>query len=275
MKYRKVLIALIAVFLLMLNTPVFAGEIKPQDSIQIDPAVSAAAGATEPAREPVLPVPEPILEPDYKIQIEPPLVDRGPVDPNQSVTCQGPDQMNSIPEIQSYIEANLSDIFASLHIDYDASGREKIVLSFTEEVSPKHKEAILALADDPEAVVFRLVDFTEKQLLAKQAEINAAWNSLLAEGIKVHYTGINVFINRVEVGIEPFTEENVARIHELFGSEMVKVLEGQEIRALAMENGVEPVMAPENDSAQSVPEKPGFFQRIVQFFKSIFSWLIK
>jgi len=274
MKYRKVLIALIAVFLLMLNTPVFAGEIKPQDSIQIDPAVSAAAGATEPAREPVLPVPEPILEPDYKIQIEPPLVDRGPVDPNQSVSSQGPDQMNSIPEIQSYIKENIPDIFASLHIEYDANGRQIIVLSFADEVSPQHKEAILALAEDPELIVFRLVDFSERQLLAKQAEIDAARNRLLTEGITIHHTGVNVFINRVEVGIEPYNEESIARIHELFGDEMVNVVEGREIYPLASADS-ELVMALEVDSAESAPEKLGFFQRIVQFFKSIFGWLIK
>ena len=256
MKTSKVLITLIVVFLLTLSPPVFAGEIKPQDSIQIDP------------------VPEPILEPDLKSQ-EPQIIDRGLVDPNQSVSSDGPDEMNAIPEIQSYIYSNIPDIFASLHIEYDKNDRPILILSFTEEVAPKHKEAILALATNPELIVFRLVDFTEQQLLAKQAEVDAAWDRLLAEGIKVHHTSVNVFINRVEIGIEPFNNENIAKIHEAFGSEMIEVVEGQEIHLLASADGAEAFTALEGASEQAASENIGFFQRIAQFFKNIFSWLIK
>lgn len=137
-----------------------------------------------------------------------------------------------------------------MHIDSDDNGREKVILSFAAEVSPSHKEAILALADNPDLIVFRLVNFTEQQLAEKQREVSLAWDSLKEEGITIHHTGVNVFINKVEVGVEP---------------------------APAPEGAVEDSISQNNLALDTNEdsEKSGLFQRIASFFKSIFSWLVK
>ncbi|HHV65404.1 MAG TPA: hypothetical protein GXX46_10090 [Peptococcaceae bacterium] len=284
MKSCKLLIALNVIFLFVLSLPVLAAEQTepqrgPNRTPQLDPAITAEPAAL-PAIEPVKPVPEPRMTPK---------IDRGPVDPDQPVSSQAPDYRNSIPAIQAYIDENLRDIFASLHIDRNAKGQEIVVLSFAAEVSPKHKQAILALAENPELIEFRLVNFTEKELMAKQREISAAWDSFNAEGIKIHTVGINVFINKVEVGIEPYNENTIAKIHQAFGNDMVEVVQGYEVHLLAQPDGAEPAIAPDaaggGSLAQDSPAqenyaldgdakpKMSFFQRIIQFFKSIFSWV--
>ena len=242
MKFHKLLITLLIVFLFIFNVPVYAAD---------------------------------------------KVIDRGLVDPDQPVSSQAPDYINSIDDIQAYIYENIRDSFASLHIDRDNKGQEIVVLSFASELSPSHKQAIQALADNPELIVFRLVDFTEQQLAEKQREISLAWDSFEGEGIKIHHTGVNVFNNRVEIGIEPFNKESIAKIHKAFGSEMVEVVEGHEIHLLAQPDGAEPALAPEGAAVDSIAqdnialdadsnsEKVGFFQRIAAFFKSIFSWFIK
>lgn len=285
MKLCKLLIALSVIFLFVLSLPALAADQtepqrEPYRTPQLYPAVTA-----EPAREPAIePAIEPVPEPQLKTQI----VDRGLVDPDQPVSSQAPDYKNSIPEIQNYIDENLRDIFASLHIERNDKGQEIVVLSFATEVSPNHKQAILALAENPELIDFRLVDFTEQELMAKQREIGAAWDSFSAEGIKIHTIGINVFINRVEVGIEPYNEDTIAKIHQAFGSEMVEVVQGYEVQLLAQADGAEPALAPDAAGAGSLAQDSvaqenyaldadaktqiGFFQRIIQFFKAIFSW---
>jgi hypothetical protein len=285
MKSCKMLIALSVIFLFVLSIPALAADqTEPQREPNRTPQLYPA-GTPEPAREPaILPAIEPVPEP----QLKPQIVDRGQVDPDQPVSNQAPDYKNSIPEIQTYINENLRDIFASLHIDRDGKGQEIVVLSFASEVSPQDKRAILALAENPELIDFRLVDYTEQELMAKQREITAAWDSLNAEGIKIHTTGINVFINKVEVGIEPYNEDTIAKIHQAFGSEMVEVVQGYEVQLLAQADGAEPALAPDAAGGGSFGQDSlaqenyaldadakteiGFFQRIAQFFKAIFSW---
>lgn len=271
MKLKKMLINLLIVSLLFLSAPVYAA-----DKIELKAEPEAAL-----AIEPII---EPMIVTDKGSQLEPQMVDKGLVNPDQPVSSQAPDYKNSIDDIQTYIYENLGETFASLHIDRDDKGRERVILSFVAEVSPSHKEAIKAIADNPELIVFHLVDFTEQQLAEKQKEIDSAWESLKTEGIKIHQTGVNVFINRVEIGIEPYNKDSIAKIHEFFGSEMVEVVEGHEVHLLA--DGAEPALAPEGAAEESISqdnfaldasatdEKIGFFQRIALFFKAIFSRIV-
>jgi len=207
---------------------------------------------------------------------EPILVDNGrqlPTSDEKGSELDAPDYKNSIGEIQEYINENIhEDIYASLHIDSDKDGNEIVVLSFTQEIIGNQKDDILALADNPSLIVFRIVDFSEKELSLKQREIDESWDSLNREGIRVYHTGINIFTNRVEIGVDPYNEETTTKIYQAFGSEMVDVVQGYEVNLLgdiANENTMEA------SSEVEVEDGPNFFQRIINFFKSVFNRILK
>lgn len=120
-------------------------------------------------------------------RVKPGLVDNGKDQPISDRMPPGnePDYKSSIVEIQAYISENIhEDSYASLHIDRNENGKEVVVLSFTKAIETSHKNNILALADDPDLIVFRTVDFSEKELMQKQREIDGSWNSLIDEGLK-------------------------------------------------------------------------------------------
>lgn len=209
-----------------------------------------------------LPSPKPLLIDDGR---QPPISD-GP-----GSGLEAPDYKNSIGEIQAYINENISDdIYASLHIDRDTEGKEIVVLSFTQAIQGSQKEDILALADNPSLIVFRIVDYSEQELTKKQREIDESWDSLDAEGIKVHHTGINVFVNRVEIGVEPYNEDTITKLHQAFGSEMIDVVQGYEVQLLGDMNGDARMEATNEVVADN---SLNLFQRVVNFFKSLFNWM--
>lgn len=197
------------------------------------------------------------------------ILDRSPSGPDTPVDCP-----NNLLDIQAYINENLQDIFASLHLE-DQNG-QKIVLSFSEEIEKSQKDELLALAEDPSALVFRTVDYCENDLNQKMAEINQLWSSLESEGIKIYHTAINVFINRVEIGIDPFNEDTVLKVEQAFGSDMIKVVQGHQAQLLS--NNAE-LMITEDDAAAvdaaAVSGKSGFLQRLVNFFKSLFKGIFQ
>jgi hypothetical protein len=192
------------------------------------------------------------------------ILDRHPSGPDTPV-----DYPNNLQKIESYVRENLQDIFASLHLE-DQDGR-RIVLSFCKEIENSQKDEILALADDPSALVFRVVDYSENDLNQKMAEINQLWNSLESEGINIYHAGINVFINRVEIGIDPFNENTVRKVEQAFGSDMIKVVQGHQAQLLG--NNAELMI--EEDGAQAVSDNPGFFRRLVNFIKSLFKGIFQ
>ena len=207
---------------------------------------------------------------------EPVLVDDGrqlPTSDGKGSELDAPDYKNSIGEIQGYIYENIhEDIYASLHIDRDKDGNEIVVLSFTQEIIGDQKDDILALADNPSLIVFRTVEFSEKELTLKQREIDESWDSLNREGIRVYHTGINVFTNRVEIGVDPYNEETITKIYQAFGSEMIDVVQGYEVNLLG-DIANETTM--EVSSEVEVADSPNLFQRIVNFFKSIAKRILK
>ncbi|MBU9720082.1 MULTISPECIES: hypothetical protein [Bacillaceae] len=187
--------------------------------------------------------------------------------------------------------------FASLHLDYEQNPAGTIILSFTVEPSDEVKKEIEALvADDPGDVAFRVVPYTEKELMEKQREIDHAVfeeNVLEDKGISVYYTSPDIINSRVEVGISPFNEETVAVIHELFGDEMVEVVEGQQPQLLIGDDAIgnkemavveDPVLQDALDDEVEIQimssdseldvmdsgEEPGFFARIWNWFIGLF-----
>lgn len=225
-------------------------------------SITLPAGADEPTGV------EPKSEPD--------LIDDGrqlPISDGTGSGLEPPDYKNSIREIQAYINENISDdIYASLHIDRDTEGKEIVVLSFTQAIQGSQKDDILSLADNPSIIDFRIVDYSEKELTKKQREIADSWDGLGAEGIKIYHTGINVFTNRVEIGVDPYNEDTITKLHQAFGSEMIDVVQGYEVQLLGDMNDAARMEATNEVVADN---SPNLFQRIVNFFKSVFDWILK
>lgn len=130
-------------------------------------------------------------------------------------------------------------IFASLHIDREEHLSGVIVLSFTKELSADVKKEILALVEDPAKVEFRVVQYTEEQLMKKQKEIDTAVfeNEVFkGEEVSVYHTSSDIINNKVEVGISPYNDATKQLIFDHFGSEMVTVVEGQQMDLLTLED---------------------------------------
>lgn len=181
-----------------------------------------------------------------------------------------------IQEMMDYIKQNINkDIFASLHIDREEKAIGIIVLSFTEELRDVDKHALEALAEESVEVRFRVVDYSERELLEKQAEVDSDLSRFEDLGITIYHTGVNVFINRVEIGISPFTEENANIIYQYFGDEKIYVVEGHEIQLLfAIELDEEASVNTAFISSEEDKKDLNFFQRFVKrvmdFFENLF-----
>lgn len=206
-----------------------------------------------------------------------------------------------VEKVQQYAAEQISpDIFASVHIDWE--NREPvIVLSVTQPLSEKQEKELKALAGK-EKLEIRQVDFSEKELLQKQQEIDV--QAFEDQGVKIWHTGINVWTNRVEVGIEPFNEQTAQLVYDKYGHEMITVVEGHQAVLLAADlpvsqdgqlvvdqHGDEIVARlPEPDASNAGPvaylpepvapeekefiaDQPSFFQRVWQAVTSWFRGL--
>ncbi|MEW6698737.1 MAG: hypothetical protein AB1341_15590 [Bacillota bacterium] len=196
------------------------------------------------------------------------------------------DFINFSMDLQSYLEQNnFGDVFASMHIDREQNGSEIMILSFTKELTRDKQDEIRALASNPDSILFRVVKYSEKELAQKQMEIDQAWKALEKEGIKIFHSGVNVFINKVEVGIGPYNENSAEKVYQRFGRDMIQVIEGHEAKLLPM-SGIksDAIVLPDgmdikNETAETMgtapEEKMGLYQRILQFFETILGWFKK
>ncbi|OEF97420.1 hypothetical protein [Desulfuribacillus alkaliarsenatis] len=289
-KAKTVALAVTASLVVVAATPV-APAFAMTGSEGLDRSVQYQVESAKPggAGQDAVILPAPII--DQQVDIKRELIENGydrPVSdrpaPDRPVTSfdDGNIGSNTINQIQDYIKENIDyEIFASLHIDWDLHAKGAIVLAFTEELTKAQQADILNLVDDPDLVKFRVVEYSEKTLRSKQYEIDQQWAALEADGIKVRTTGVSVYTNKVEVAIEPYNEQTNAKVYEMFGSDMVEVVEGFEIQILGAE---EPTIDADvaitaeagNDtlrtvSAEDEKAKEGFFRRIISFFKNLFS----
>lgn len=166
----------------------------------------------------------------------------------------------TISKIQAYIDEHVPDTFASLHIDREENPSGKVVLSFTEEISPEVKEEIKALANDPDEVSFRLVPYTEDELLLKQSEVDKAIfgdKVFQDERFSVSHTSTDIINHKVEIGILPFNEEAAQQVKDYFGDEMIQVVAGHEAQTLTEEKA-------EDD------ENTGFWTKFLSFLSNLF-----
>ncbi|UCZ52443.1 hypothetical protein LGQ02_16605 [Bacillus shivajii] len=171
-----------------------------------------------------------------------------------------------IEALRNYIFEQIDDdVFASLHIDREQRDLGVIVLSFTEEINDEHKEQLKSLAEDPAELVFRIVDYTEDELIEKQREIDL--NAFEADGIEIHYTSVDVVGNTVEVGISPFNETNRQMIYDHHGSDMVNVVAGEKVMPF---NEGESIVV-EDQLVEKDVQNQNFFQSLFQSIRSWFS----
>lgn len=182
----------------------------------------------------------------------------------------------AIEKIREYIAQNVdSGTFSSLHIDRE-NPLGVIVLSFTKEISPQMQEEIEALAEKPAEVSFRVVKYTEEQLMAKQKEIDEAvfeQEVFKKDGFMVYHTSTDIINNKVEVGISPFNEQTAQIVYDKFGSDMVQVVEGHEVQLENAEDSaqeVEAVIMHATEEPQEQPQDKGFFAKIWTWFVGLF-----
>lgn len=180
-----------------------------------------------------------------------------------------------IEGIHRYVSNKLEPgTFASLHIDREEHLSGVIVLSFTNELTAEMKDEIRALVEKPEKVEFRVVKYTEDQLMKKQQEIDIAIfeNEVFKdEGISVYHTSSDIINNKVEVGISPFNDTTTQLILDQFGDEMVTVVEGQQMELQTTQNSP-PVIDGEDHTVTTLNiEDEGKQQGI---FAKFWNWLV-
>ncbi|MUK89379.1 hypothetical protein GMD78_13505 [Ornithinibacillus sp. L9] len=180
-----------------------------------------------------------------------------------------PNHTEVVLTINDYIENNIdSNVFASLHIDREQRDLGVIVLSFTEEISAEHKSHIEGLLDEHAEIEFRTVDYTEEELIKKQQEIDLL--ELENEGISVVHTGVDVIANKVEVGIDPYNDEEAAVIYEKYGDEMITVVEGKQATILNGDNRAETEVN-DVEIVEESEEDKNWFLKIVTSISNWFS----
>lgn len=183
----------------------------------------------------------------------------------------------TIEKIRNYITKNVDDAtFASLHIDRDDQPLGIIVLSFTKEISLDMKKEIEALVEEPAMVSFRVVEYTEDQLMEKQREIDLAIfekDVLKNEGITVYHTRTDIINNKVEIGISPFNDTTAQSVYDKFETDMISVVEGHEVQLLTGElksdiqeadHSVVPI------SIEDEGQHKGFLSKILEWIMQLF-----
>jgi hypothetical protein len=125
--------------------------------------------------------------------------------------------------------------------------------------------------DAPVTVQIQQVN-NEDQLTQKQSEIdqyvfekNA--KDFADKGITVTHTG--VIGDSVEVGITPFNEDNAKYVYDIFGKDMVNVVEGMQAVPLMMQS-TPPEVTMQITSAPVDKETSSF----TTFFDNIWEWIV-
>ncbi|MCE7792917.1 hypothetical protein K8O68_10870 [Salipaludibacillus sp. CUR1] len=174
-----------------------------------------------------------------------------------------PNHTEVMEDVTAYIKENADEHFAGRFIDRKERELGVLVFLFTEPLAEEHEENIYDLVEDPAEIEIRIVDYTEEDLLDKQAEIDAGGFNY--NDFSIEHTAVSVTDTHVEVGINPYTEENAAVIYEEFGEELVHVVEGAAAYTMndVNETGMSTASEVENGELN-------FFQRIAAWFRGLF-----
>lgn len=151
-----------------------------------------------------------------------------------------PNHTEAVEKLRRYVEEHFSDgEFASLHISREERKLGTIILSFTSMPSEAQQEEMRALVEEPAQVEFREAAFTEEQLTSKQQEVDQAIfeEKRFEDQFQVHSTSVDIINNRVQIGINERTEENIQTLEDAFGREWIEVVETEAPQTFDEETG--------------------------------------
>ncbi|MEB1808602.1 MAG: hypothetical protein LPK26_15140 [Bacillaceae bacterium] len=179
----------------------------------------------------------------------------------------------SIEKVQDYIRKHIGrEWFASLHIDRDEDPLGTIVLSLTEVLPLNMQEDLLSLVEPPTKLSFRVVTYTEDELMEKQKQVDQAVfhdKVFEVEGINVYYTTPNILNNKVEIGLAPLNEHTTQLVYNYFGSDMISVVEANDVQLLTEDTISTKGKTPYSEKDQD--KKDGIFSSIWNWFRGLFT----
>lgn len=194
------------------------------------------------------------------------------------------DPLAGAAAIESYAREHLAGTFGGLYLADTADKGSTLIVAFTEAPSPEHEQKMRELAG-PLAIDFRLVDYSLAELNEKQSEIGAQMQELEQQGVEIAYFGVDVMANRVTVAVTGDVHRAEEILFERFGGDMIEVVVGERPQLLPANGEAEsqvsdvPQEAPGDVIQQSSSAgdanagKVGFFQRILEWFRSLWSRL--
>ena len=119
-------------------------------------------------------------------------------------------------------------VSASLLIISNTAAKEEgnVTNEQLNEWEEEDEEEIQELTDDEAEVDIRTVEHTEEDLQEKQAAIDE--EGFEYEDFSIVRSGTDLSEMHVEVGIDPYSENNASKIYGQFGDEIVHVVEGEQ-----------------------------------------------
>ena len=173
-----------------------------------------------------------------------------------------PNHMEVMEDLHDYVEEHLEEDFAGRYINREERDLGVIVYLFTKMPDEEHVNAMEDLLDENAELSIETAELTEEELNSIQQEIDNAGFSY--GDFEITHTAITIQHTAVEVGIEPYSEENAQMIYDAFGSDYVNVVEGEQ--AETMDDDGE---ADVNSNAVQ-EERQNLFNRIIDWFRNLF-----
>ena len=171
-----------------------------------------------------------------------------------------PNHMEVMEDLHDYVEEHLEEDFAGRYIDREERDLGVIVYLFTEMPDDEHVNAMEDLLDENAELSIETAEMTEDELNSIQQEIdNAGFNY---GNFEITHTASMIQDTTVEVGIEPYSDENAQVIYDEFGTDYVTVVEGEEAT-----NDMGEDNAP---SGAVQEERQNLFNRIIDWFRNLF-----
>ncbi|WP_017473422.1 hypothetical protein [Amphibacillus jilinensis] len=185
-------------------------------------------------------------------------------------TIDDPNQ-EKLEDIQSYIDSHLAEAFETMYLDWTEDDQNIYTFLFSKPLSENDLDELSNLSGDALAQ-FLEIDYTQKDLDEKQAEIEAA--GFEYSDFSINFVGTDIRNGVVNVGIVPYTEEHAAQLYQQFGEEFVHVEQGDAFSILPMVDDQEGEDVETTTSSVEEPaeQQLNWFQRIWQTVSSWWPW---
>ncbi|WP_163538356.1 hypothetical protein [Gracilibacillus sp. YIM 98692] len=184
-----------------------------------------------------------------------------------------PNHHEARDSVLDYISEHLSETYAGMYIDREQRDLGVMVFLFTEPVAEHHTQEMQGLIQGPAEIEFKEVAYTEEELRDKQKKIDS--NGFEYEAFTITHTGVDIKNTIVEIGIDPYTEENAQTLYDQFGEEQIEIVEGKPVTTLEMETTSTDVNEEEDDKREGTDtieeNQPNFLGKVLQVIKNWFS----